>query len=207
MSHRRMRLTLSLIVVLLASTLSGGMPASAAAQSVSATHQRDISLDGTPVAISPDGKRIAGLGPDHTFCVWRISTRKATCSDEISSITPDTIRWAPDSSAVAFSQNAAINFVDSDIYVFDIASGKVKDVTDDSYDGNLSLDTDTETRATINVDINPGWSPDGKDLIFARTVWGTATGMGSQLMKVSRDGGDPVTLFTVAPPEPLVLWG
>ncbi|MGB3307191.1 MAG: hypothetical protein WBA63_13460 [Thermomicrobiales bacterium] len=166
--------------------------------------RQDIKVDGQPVAISPDAKWIAGIGPDKNFCVWDVAALDATCDDSELAIQPETIVWAPDSSAVAFSLEAAKYFVDSDIYVFDVETGELADLTDDGENGAVGFDMDPGA-GPVFLDIYPAWSPDSSQLLFSRTNW-NAEKRATTLMTIDRDGGEPELLFTLAPPEPLIIY-
>ena len=165
---------------------------------------RDIKVKGQPVTISPDGKWIAGPGPDKDFCVWDVSTLESICGGKDLAIQSETIRWAPDSGAVAFSLEAAKYFIDSDIYVFDVKQGKLDDLTDDGLEGPVKLGV-TPGTGPVNLDIFPAWSPDSTQLLFARSDWNSET-RGTALMTIARDGGDAQPLFVLAPPEPLIVY-
>lgn len=165
---------------------------------------RDIKVKGQPVTISPDGKWIAGPGADKDFCVWDVATLEATCGGKDLAIQSETIRWAPDSSAVAFSLEAAKYFIDSDIYVFDVKRGKLEDLTEDGLEGPVKLGR-TPGTGPVNLDIFPAWSPDSTKLLFARSDWNSET-RGTTLMTIAREGGDAQPLFVLAPPEPLIIY-
>jgi len=166
--------------------------------------RQDVEVDGQPVAISPDAKWIAGIGPDENFCVWDVAALDATCDGSELAIQPETIVWAPDSSAVAFSLEAAKYFVDSDIYVFDVEKGELADLTDDGENGAVGFDMGPGD-GPVSLDIYPAWSPDSSQLLFSRTNW-NAENRATTLMTIDRDGGEPELLFTLAPPEPLIIY-
>ncbi|MGC4190469.1 MAG: hypothetical protein QM589_04445 [Thermomicrobiales bacterium] len=164
-----------------------------------------LSVDGMPMAISPDGKWLAGPGSgiDREFCLWDVETLTPQCADAGSSlpVTLETVTWAPDSSAVAFSLDATVRFVDSDIFVMDI-DGTLHNITDDGFDGRLSLSGDGPE---VPVDIYPAWSRDSRELVFARTVWGLEA-PGTALYAIGRDGGAPTLRFAVSPEEPFLVF-
>ncbi len=166
-------------------------------------NSREIKVKGQPVAISPDAKWLAGPGPDKNFCVWDVATLQATCDGRDLAIQSETIRWSPDSTAVAFSLEAAKYLIDSDIYVFDVGSGRLKDLTEDGLSGGIKFGT-TPSAGPVNLDIYPAWSPNGTSLLFARTNWNSET-RGTTLMTIAREGSDAQPLFALAPPEPLII--
>jgi len=93
--------------------------------------ERRLAIDGEPVTLSPDGRWVAGRGPEQEFCVWEIETLDAVCDGQDLAIRPESIAWAPDSSAVAFALEAAKFLIDSDIYVFEVADRELNNLTDD----------------------------------------------------------------------------
>ncbi|MGC4106835.1 MAG: hypothetical protein QM753_10860 [Thermomicrobiales bacterium] len=164
---------------------------------------RSFTVEGQPMAISPDGKWLAGPGADRDFCIWDVTTLDPRCATDRKpmSVQLETITWAPDSSAVAFSLDAARLFIDSDIYVMDI-DGALHDLTDDGDDDKLDFGS---TGKEIPVDMYPAWSPDSSQLAFARTVWG-GDARPTIIYTIDRDGGEPVERFVVSPQEPFIIY-
>ena len=113
--------------------------------------------------------------------------------------------WAPDGSAVAFSLGSSSRLVDSDIYLFDVTSGTLRDLTDDSGADSVSFLSPQEM--PVAIDVYPAWSPDGTSLLFARTMWGDAGAPGVTLMTIPREGGKPETLATLDDVTPLAVAG
>jgi hypothetical protein len=163
---------------------------------------RPLDVDGVVVSISPDGQWLAGIGPDSsTFCVWDVASLVPDCHDVGQPIAVGpltTMAWAPDSSAVAFDLDFLVRFVDSDVYVYETDDSTVVDLTDDGFEGGL-LDAED-----VPADLAPTWSPDGSELAFARSR--AEQGAGTTLMRVGRDGGEPVEILTVPGNEPVAVW-
>ncbi len=179
----------SALIVLLAALIA--LPVSAAQPSMEAT---SIEIDGFPLAISPDGTRLAGVDADGArFCVWDRATGEAPCDGDLPApVEARSVTWAPDGSAVAFSLGSSNRLVDSDIYLFDVASGMLRNLTDDSGADSVSFLVPQVT--PVAIDVFPAWSPDGTSLLFARTMWGDAGAPGVTLMTIPREGGEPKTL-------------
>lgn len=164
---------------------------------------RTVDTAGKPLAISPDGKWLAGPGPDDDFCIWDVANLEPACASDRKrmAVQMETITWAPDSSAVAFSLDAARLLVDSDIYVMDI-DGTLHDLTDDGEDDKITLQSDAPQ---VPVDMYPAWSPDSKHLIFARTSWSGYT-KATALVAIDRAGGEPQERFVVSGQEPFIIY-
>jgi hypothetical protein len=166
--------------------------------------QRDLGIQGELVALSPDGRHIAGIHAEgNRFCVWEVASGEATCDPERQPIVADSITWAPDSSAVAYALNALIFFYDSDIFVFEIDAGESVNLTDDGFDDGIPLGNDIELDE-LPVDVYPAWTPDGDSLVFARTEW-LAEQPTTELMTVDRAGGPPEPLHTVRDDFPFAI--
>ena len=173
----------------------GASPISGGGAGWRTVEEREITVDGQPVLLSPDGRWLAGPGPEDSFCVWEVATLNAACDGEGLAIRPETIAWAPDSSAVAFSLNAVQLLTDSALYVFEVAAWELRNLTDDGID-DLNLFGD-DTEEPILIDDVPAWSPDGASLVFARTRWDPAGRQGTVLARIDRVGGETETLFAV----------
>lgn len=178
-------------------------PAASGTDVLSVDEARAVAVEGQPIAISPDGKWLAGPGPDRGFCLWEVATLAPTCASDRDPlpVQPETITWAPDSSAVAFSLDAARLLVDSDIYVMD-TDGTLRDLTDDGDDDDISLGSDAPN---VPVDMYPAWSPDSSQLLFSRTTW-SGDVKNTAIAVVDRAGGTPEQRFVVSPQEPFIIY-
>lgn len=190
----------SIISIVVALALTSVLPGAMAAQTPEASpaaspvvdegswriaEVREFEVEGTPYSLSPDGRWIAGGGPNGAFCVWDVATLEPRCDGEGLNVLLDAIAWAPDSTAVAFSRIAALQqFADSDIFVFDVAEASLRNLTDPAQ----GTDYGNDAEDPMLVDVFPAWSPDGDELAFARRRM-DAEGMA--IMRVDRDGGEP----------------
>lgn len=165
---------------------------------------RGIEVDGEISSLSPDGAWLAGVGPQGTLCLWDVDTLTPHCDDTVLQISRQvplpTMAWAPDSSAVAFDLDALVFGIDSDIYVFDVATAELLNLTDDGYDGSLF-----DARTGTPIDIVPTWSPDGSQLAFVRSSVGDDP-RSTTIMRVDRNGGEPVELHRLDVDEPFAVW-
>lgn len=166
--------------------------------------ERDLDLDGELVTLSPDGRHIAGIGPEgNQFCVWEVATGDAACEAERQPVLAESIAWAPDSSAVAYALDALIRFYDSDVFVFELDEGRSVNLTDDEFDDGIPISNDVEVDA-LPVDVYPAWTPDGQSLVFVRTDW-LAEQPTTELMTIAREGSEPELLHTVRDDFPFAI--
>ena len=165
------------------------------------TDVRQSDVDGEFAALSPDGRWLAGIGPDRTLCVWDVESMASECVDERLRIREETITWSPDSTAVAFSFNAILYAEESDIYVYEVDTGTLTNLTDDGVEGSL-LDAGD---ADAPIDDVPTWSPDSQRIAFARSY--TSDELSStNIMQIDRSGGEPVEIIQLDVEQPLAVW-
>lgn len=157
-------------------------------------------IGGWPSALSPDGVWLAGISSDG-FCVWDVEMLERTCAgDSPGSRDTGSIVWAPDSTAVAFSYYSPVTLtqsfdVDSDLYLFDLTSMRLVNLTDDGYEGDLFAD---DIDNPPPVDTMPAWSPDSSQLAFVRSsIAGQVGGGSTTLMRIDRTGGEPTEIVQV----------
>lgn len=153
------------------------------------------------VALSPDGRSLAGTNRGNQFCVWTIATMEEACDAETLPIHLESIAWAPDSSAVAYSLDAFRFAYESDIYLFELDAGRSVNLTEDELEGGLmGLD-----ETSVPIDVMPAWTSDSQSLTFARTDW-AAEDRGTDLMTIAREGGAPELRFIIADDLPLAVF-
>lgn len=211
-----MRPSLVLLPLALAIPASSSEPPTATSWTVADVTA--VTIDGDAGSLSPDGTLLAGIGEtadgDDTICVWAVddSTAEPTCADEVLPITRNpmysTIRWSPDSTRVAFDLDTVQRGFDSDVMVFDVASGELSNLTDDGFEGGIfigrSTPGDSEPPNEVPADILPAWSPDGSELVFSRTPMGESS-RETSLLRIPVDGGEPSTIVDVSD-EPFTVW-
>ncbi len=135
-------------------------------------HQAAVGPASEVVTLSPDGLNVAGLMVDSEFrqqlCTWSVPGLDAACIPVPDTIDPESLQWSPDSTAIAFSLTGLPDLVDSDIYVYELATRDLSNLTDDDYEGTLPLDESSEPDH-LPLDLFPTWSVDSESLAFVRT--------------------------------------
>ncbi len=111
---RRALATLSMLLAMLIGSVTAASAQTPIASPVAGGWQvsdvREISVDGEPIALSPDSRWIAGTGPDGMgVCVWDVASLGATCA--ATDVRPErhSFAWAPDSSMIAFTDGSLVD--------------------------------------------------------------------------------------------------
>jgi hypothetical protein len=96
---------------------------------------------------------------------------------------------------------------DSDLWLMDVASGTLTNLTDDGYAGPIHAldDGDPATSAEFFVDASPAWTPDGQFISFARTGYVNGDPTGTVLVRIPAAGGTVEELVRVSELEPGVV--
>jgi Tol biopolymer transport system component len=157
------------------------------------------------LSLSPDGKWLFGQRLE-SACIFDSSTlAEKVCVSWKSSIDPTGISWSPDSQRVAFTENlSALN--ESDIWVFDISTGALNNLTNDGLEGDISSSIQrAQSKETIvNLDSLPTWSPDGKTLAFVRSTYGDKKETFICLIPVT--GGEVTKVIIADSTHSLAVW-
>jgi TolB protein len=111
---------------------------------------------------SPDGRRIACIARQGNR--WEIATLNVDgtdmkiWTDKAQSLKgmSGVLDWSPDSTRIVFK--ADTNPFESDLFILDTTTGKIRNITNDSW-----------------FDESPSWTPDGKGIIFMSTRGGNWT--------------------------------
>jgi Tol biopolymer transport system component len=135
---------------------------------------------GGPVRLSPDGRRLL----DGELCVTALDGGDKRCVGKVDA-DARLARWSPDGTKLVLTDNFFQFLREPDVWVFDTATGALRDLTDDGV-GTYRLDNpDPGAR----IDVLPSWSPDGHTIWFARGGRDK-----SELMSVPARGGTPKPL-------------
>lgn len=133
--------------------------------------------------LSPDGRWLLRQRPEP--CVLRLDGTVEQCVDR-DQVDGDLSQasWSPDGSKLVFTDDYWRNFREPDVWLFDIASGELRNLTDDSVDKYDISAPD----ADADIDLLPSWAPDGETVRFVR---GAPDSRSVRLMSVDVDGGEP----------------
>jgi Tol biopolymer transport system component len=139
--------------------------------------------------LSPDGKRLLLMVARP--CVTELDGSGEQCVDRDkvgADLTNAT--WSPDATKLAFTDDFWRAFREPDVWVFDVATGDLRNLTDDGVD---EYDLSGPNEGAL-IDVLPSWSPDGETIRFAR---GRADGESMELMAMPAGGGEASVLREV----------
>jgi Tol biopolymer transport system component len=157
------------------------------------------------LSLSPDGKWFFGQRQE-AICVFEADTLvEKACTSWSTPLDPNSISWAPGSQRIVFTEN--INaLLESDLWLFDIPSSTLRNLTDDGLAGDLSTSVQRAQADTadINLDTMPVWSPDGKSIAFIRSSYGNTKQ--TFLCLISASGGEVTKLIIVDAQHSLAVW-
>ncbi len=145
---------------------AGGWLAAVAQDAPTAGPVREFGVeDGRVVGLSPDGTKYAVYIPNTELCVFDAATLEQVSCASFENIRvrvrQDDIVWSPDSTRLAFAEQAFTFGDDGDLWVVDATTGELTNITDDGYSGGLFGFSEPLT-ATFSVDVAPAWTPDSQ---------------------------------------------
>jgi Tol biopolymer transport system component len=172
--------------------------------------EREIEVDsGRILSLSPDGQWLV-VDDQPDLCIYATeSMDEEVCvtyrdPDLLRSLAQSTLAWSPDSTRLAFCENSTRFMHESDLWLLEIETGELRNLTDDEYHGDI-LGPGRQADE-FQLDFAPAWSPDGKALVFARSEVTEDGYQGTDLYIIDADGGEPQRLVRVTREEPLVVW-
>jgi Tol biopolymer transport system component len=128
--------------------------------------------DAVLATLSPDGSHIAWITRDGRgrkavgeLCLFGFdgATKNCFAAPEEFDSYPYQLAWAPDSSAIAFTENVVVAGLESDLWIFNVADGSFANRTDDGVYGAWNVGEDA-----FALDLLPMWSPDSSSVYFWR---------------------------------------
>lgn len=158
------------------------------------------------LSFSPDGELFFGLRLG-SLCIFDAATlAEKVCSTWEYTLDLNSITWSYDSLRIAFTEDLTKLLNESDIWVFDIQTGTLSNLTNDGLEGNIetSLQGVESGINDINLDSLPVWSPDGKTLAFIRSIYGTTKQ--TFLCIIQSNGGEVTKLLNIDDQHVLAAW-
>ena len=157
------------------------------------------------LSLSPNGKWFFAMKLESICILDAASLVEKVCSGWKTTLDPNSIAWAPDSQRIAFTENLPA-LMESDLWVFDIPSGVLSNLTDDGLEGDLTtaLERAQSEKVDFNLDSLPAWSPDSKTLAFVRSIYGNT--QQTFLCLISATGGEVTKLLIVDDQHSLAVW-
>lgn len=181
------------------------------------TDVRSIELpDRHLIGPSPDGRTLAadsplGDGLPRDICLYETATLAERACADLSDLGADlrlaSAVWSPESKWLAFGEWPVRTREDSDLWVLNAASGELRNLTDDGFQGPIpAVDLGREPRSeAVYLDVAPGWSPDGKQIAFARTTVSNGVWRGTEIRTVELESGAERRIAVVTEAGPGVV--
>lgn len=120
------------------------------------------------IGISPDSSLLVGTRDRETICILDASTRETVAESdampELSLLDIPAMSWSPDGSKLAFNIMPWVVLRDSDIFVMDVASGEITNLTPEGYAEEAH---NLMENPEANVDTSPVWLDDDT-ILFLR---------------------------------------
>lgn len=125
-------------------------------------------LTRTAAILSPDGSRFIYI-KGNDICLYSIDGEKGECVtlDKGATVDMDSVRWSPDGTKLAFSEDFIDLFRDSDIWLYDVTTNQLTDLTP-MPNRRLKVIGNTDPTIIYTVDMIPQWSLDSQSLYFIR---------------------------------------
>lgn len=151
----------------------------------------------TAAFLAPDGSRFAYFKGDD-LCIYSIEGEQGDCFglDRGIGIDFESVRWSPDSTKLAFSENFLITFRDSDIWLYDADANTLTDLTP-MPNRELKLFGNEDANVTFTVDLAPDWAADSQSIYFIRYQFSKTNEARAVFYRVGVEGGEPESIAAV----------
>jgi hypothetical protein len=180
------------------SACSGDDGDAPAASSLTIVDTHELDLPFGDAYLSPDGERIATYAGTE-LCIYTADGDQEGCAADELELDPNSIRWSPDSSRLAYTENYFVYLTEPDIWVLDADSVEATNLTDDGGEPHEVNIIDEAESSGADIDTTPMWVDDST----IRFIRGAGDDQPVAVMEISTAGGDPEevgTLDTTAPP-------
>ena len=179
---------------------------------ITVAEQRTVDVPGFRLmSMSPDARWLLGLDDeDHRLCSISVATLAVERCAEVPEAgfrgpVEHSVTWSPDGTRVAMTEDGLRRLDEPDIWVFEVASGRLANLTDDGVTGGLLREGNAESAL---IDLFPAWSPDGQEIAFARSVrgsggWGETEG---GIYRIDADGGRVERIATIPAPGAFAIY-
>jgi Tol biopolymer transport system component len=210
------RLRGSLFALVLALVMAAPLAAQNATPTAEEPGQHVIDLpEARLLALSPDGQWLAAGNPQASrpkqLCIYEVATRAERVCGDLSGLDAgirlDDVVWSPDSTRLAFGENAFQVLIDGDLWMMDATTGEVTNLTDDGVEGRLPLfGRDDAATEPIFIDLLPAWAPDSQSITFSRSPILNGGFRGNQIVRIDLATNAVETLFPVTLDVPGVVY-
>src|SRR5689334_15173498 len=202
---RRMFFVCLLLVISVLLVIS---PARAATWTAKATTLNLIAGPARTAAfLAPDGSRFAYIKGDD-ICIYSIAGEKGDCVtlDKDINMDIETVRWSPDGTKLAFSEDFIMTFRDSDIWLYDTETNTLTDVTP-MPNREIKLLTNNDPNLIYTVDLIPQWTSDSQSIYFIRYTFNKLGDAYPHLYKVGVKDQKAEEITAVDSYFPLSIYG
>ena len=149
-------------------------------------------------AVSPDGKYIAWYQEtgrmrkkEQQLCLYTVESASKQCytiAEKTYMGYPYQLKWSPDSTQIAFSENPIQLGYESDIWVMNVADGTITNLTQDDLTG--SWQTFVSQGTMPNLDYLPSWNEKDGMIYFWRGVPTGQQKFSLSLQRIDPKGGE-----------------
>jgi hypothetical protein len=173
------------------------------------TTSSEVSIADTSIMDrSPDGQWLIVYTypnpPYSEFCIYKsadLSPQFCMPEEDDKGITLQPVAWSPDSKKLALVERLPNVPIDTDIWVLNLETAHLEDITEDDISGILSA----EMEVVPFLDNAPAWSPDSIWIAFARTSYNNdMRSYETALYKIPALGGDAEKVAVVSD-EPVAV--